>query len=231
MEAVAADAVLARATARGTAYVYAAGGRVWWKAVSKTATWGTSGKAARAPRMPSRLAGLCSGASGTSSSIAATTSSSMTTGSVNVGTAVDHPVADGEQAEPAEVGPVLPQGGAGGVERLGVVAAGDVLLVGPARRTCAGAGRVHRSARRGRSRAVSPVSASSTWYLSEDDPALTTRTGRGVGHQAPAWTAVMATVLTMSRTRAPRDRSLTGRLSPWSTGPIATADALRCTAL
>src|SRR6185369_10817197 len=46
-----------------------------------------------------------------------------------------------------------------------------------------------------------------------------------------ACTAVIATVLTMSGTSAPRDRSLTGLLSPCSTGPIATAPALRCTAL
>ena len=47
----------------------------------------------------------------------------------------------------------------------------------------------------------------------------------------PAWTAVIAMVLTMSRTSAPRDRSLTGRPSPWRTGPMATAWALRWTAL
>ncbi len=41
----------------------------------------------------------------------------------------------------------------------------------------------------------------------------------------------MATVLTMSSTSAPRDRSLTGLRSPCSTGPIAIAPALRCTAL
>ena len=46
-----------------------------------------------------------------------------------------------------------------------------------------------------------------------------------------AWTAVMATVLTMSSTSAPRDRSLIGLRSPWRTGPIATAPAVRCTAL
>src|SRR5699024_12379350 len=46
-----------------------------------------------------------------------------------------------------------------------------------------------------------------------------------------ACTAVMATVLTMSVTVAPRDRSLTGRRSPCSTGPIAIAPAERCTAL
>ena len=42
---------------------------------------------------------------------------------------------------------------------------------------------------------------------------------------------MIATVLTMSSTNAPRDRSLTGLFRPCSTGPIAMAPALRCTAL
>src|SRR5690606_38577826 len=46
-----------------------------------------------------------------------------------------------------------------------------------------------------------------------------------------AWIAVIATVLMMSLTSAPRDRSLMGFASPCSTGPIATAPAERCTAL
>ena len=46
-----------------------------------------------------------------------------------------------------------------------------------------------------------------------------------------AWIAVMATVLTMSSTSAPRERSLIGALRPCRTGPIATAEALRRTAL
>lgn len=41
----------------------------------------------------------------------------------------------------------------------------------------------------------------------------------------------MATVLTMSFTVAPRDRSLTGLRRPCMTGPTATAPAERCTAL
>src|SRR5690554_780047 len=49
--------------------------------------------------------------------------------------------------------------------------------------------------------------------------------------RAWAWIAVMATVLTMSCTRAPRERSLMGLRSPCSTGPMAMAPALRCTAL
>ena len=44
-----------------------------------------------------------------------------------------------------------------------------------------------------------------------------------------AWMAVIATVLTMSRTVAPRDRSFTGLRSPCRTGPTATAPADRCT--
>lgn len=46
-----------------------------------------------------------------------------------------------------------------------------------------------------------------------------------------AWMAVMATVLTMSWTSAPRERSFTGLRRPWRTGPIATAPDERCTAL
>jgi hypothetical protein len=46
-----------------------------------------------------------------------------------------------------------------------------------------------------------------------------------------AWIAVIATVFTMSATVAPRERSFTGLFSPCSTGPMATAPALRWTAL
>ena len=46
-----------------------------------------------------------------------------------------------------------------------------------------------------------------------------------------AWIAVIATVLTMSCTVAPRERSLTGLFRPCSTGPMAIAPALRWTAL
>lgn len=65
----------------GTAYVYASGGSVRWKAVSNTATCGTPGKASRATRTPARFTGLCSGASGASSSMAAITPSSTSTAS------------------------------------------------------------------------------------------------------------------------------------------------------
>src|SRR5690606_33913888 len=55
--------------------------------------------------------------------------------------------------------------------------------------------------------------------------------GAGTSAGACAWIAVMATVLTMSCTSAPRERSFTGLLRPWRTGPTATAPAERCTAL
>ncbi len=96
-------------------------------------------------------------------------------------------------------------------------------------------------------------------YLNEHDPEFTTRAAvtdgsLSVGLEArgavdvsahadgvvarsgglrrvPAWMAVIATVLTMSLTSAPRDRSLIGLRMPWSTGPIANCAAERCTAL
>ncbi len=45
-----------------------------------------------------------------------------------------------------------------------------------------------------------------------------------------ACTEVTVTVFKMSATVQPRDRSLTGRVRPCSTGPIAMAPVLCCTA-
>src|SRR5258708_38983137 len=50
-------------------------------------------------------------------------------------------------------------------------------------------------------------------------------------HLSCAWIAVMATVLTMSSTRAPRDRSFTGLFRASTTGTIAIAPARGCNAL
>lgn len=47
---------------------------------------------------------------------------------------------------------------------------------------------------------------------------------------ATAWTLVHVTVLTMSTTVHPRDRSLTGRDRPWRMGPMAIACVLCWTA-
>jgi len=53
---------------------------VWWKAVSNTATWGTSWPStARQASMPMMLAGLCRGARGVQSSTACITWSVMRT--------------------------------------------------------------------------------------------------------------------------------------------------------
>ena len=68
-------------------------------------------------------------------------------------------------------------------------------------------------------RASRPKSASTTDHFSDEEPQLTTRT------LTDAWIAVIATVLTMSCTVAPRERSLTGLLRPCSTGPMAIAFA------
>ena len=78
---------------------------------------------------------------------------------------------------------------------------------------------------------AAPVLPSSRRYFSDDDPALRTSTAAHVTQRSCAWMAVIATVLTMSRTSAPRDRSLTGLRSPCRTGPTASAPAERCTAL
>src|SRR5262245_54488209 len=67
---------------RGIAYVDASGGIVEWNAVSNTATCGTSGRAARASRIASSAGVLWRGAMRERSSIAASTSSSISTGSV-----------------------------------------------------------------------------------------------------------------------------------------------------
>ncbi len=58
-------------------------GMVWWKAVSNTATIGTSPMTALQALMPVMLAGLCSGAKGMHSSIAFMTSSLMSTEEAN----------------------------------------------------------------------------------------------------------------------------------------------------
>ncbi len=67
----------------GTAYVRASAGSVAWNVVSKTATCGTSGKTARAARIPSSAGALCSGASSVSATSSRSTASSITTGPSN----------------------------------------------------------------------------------------------------------------------------------------------------
>lgn len=69
---------------------------VWWKAVSKTPTCGSSGKRLMAAWMPLRLAGLCSGASWMLASMPARVSSLSSVEAKNFAT-VHHAVADAVQ--------------------------------------------------------------------------------------------------------------------------------------
>ncbi len=105
---------------------------VWWKAVSKTATCGTSGKFRRATRRPSRLAGLCSGARGTSS-VDGPEQVVVDQGRCGEDRApVDHAVSDRGQADRVELGSVLGEGRERG--REGVVDGGaDSRLAGASR--------------------------------------------------------------------------------------------------
>jgi len=86
VEAVAADSSLAQRARQGEACRDgrhgAMEGMVRWKAVSKQPTWSSPGRACATARITARLCGWCSGASGTSSSSAAKTSSSRRTGSL-----------------------------------------------------------------------------------------------------------------------------------------------------
>src|SRR5438067_2877763 len=70
-------------TRRGSAYVEASAGMVAWKAVSKTATWGSCGRSARASRSAATAGAMCRGASSVSLASSSTTSSSTKTGSRN----------------------------------------------------------------------------------------------------------------------------------------------------
>src|SRR5690606_3693059 len=169
-------------------------------------------------------------------------------GTVVVPAAHDHPVADGHDAQLVQRRADLVEHGERQLHPLPVVGdgelAGDRHLVGAVldpRPVLADALDDPRGQRGGRRGLDDPV-------LDRRRPGGADEAGRGHGATrspaAPAglspaagsptswaWMAVMATVLTMSRTVAPRDRSLTGLASPWSTGPIATAPADRCTAL
>ena len=178
--------------------------------MSKTATCGMTGRAARAARMPCRPGGLCSGRE-RGELLDPGLHGVVDQGRLHEARAAVHdPVADGVD----RCGPGPPR------MRRAPPGGRDVLGPGsPIRSTMPSA-------------LTAPDIGSTTWYLSDDDPAFSTNTDRMplIGSSC-AWIAVIAIVLTMSRTRAPRDRSLIGFARPCSTGPIATAPAERCTAL
>ncbi len=150
--------------------------------------------------------------------------------------ALDHPVADAEQVRAVERGAVrveLPQQPAEGVLVVGDHATlDDGLDAGRLVLRLAGrlADALDQAGREGRAGVDVDELVLEARRAGVDDE-------DGAGHarcpaaSACAWIAVIAMVLTMSLTSAPRERSLTGLFSPCSTGPIASAPAERCTAL
>ena len=185
---------------------------------------GSGGTRCRRPRPAARPGSACrrrlgcpAGSPGCAAARAATSSRRSrpidrvvdhASGSVNVVAAVHHPVADrGELAAVDASGPCsanvaherrTPAAWSGSARRRRTV---DAVPVGPVADAPPAAPR--RSARPGRTPARSPMSASSSWYLSDDEPALRTRTSAPLMRLAAAtcwaWIAVIATVLTMSR--------------------------------
>src|SRR5918997_3767838 len=152
-----------RAGSAEIAYVAAAGGSVAKNAVSNTATWGTS-NSPRAAWMPATAPGLCSGASGISSEISAITASVMITGSEKSGPpcTTRWPTARNpteSRSMPASVRAAF----------ISVMAAlwSATPLGSPIRSTSPLA-------------STSPPSGTSSWYFSDEDPALSTRTGDSV---------------------------------------------------
>ena len=213
--------------------MYASGGNDEKNAVSKIATCGTLGSARCAPRMPAMPGGLCSGASGDNTSRVSITASSMSIVLVNLSPpcTVRWPTA----TTSARAGPR-----ASNMSTIAVSARvwllNSSLAMYSAPPTLWVSTPSARPMRSIRPDASTPsLSASMTWYLIELEPALSSRMGVAMvfvpSQLCWAWMAVMAMVLTMSSTNAPRERSLTGLLSPCRTGPTASAPADRCTAL
>ena len=146
--------------------------------------------------------------------------------------AVHDPVPDRADACVGQRGPVLVERVEHGTQRFLVVGEGALLLVLAVRAA------VRERAAVLPDRLDDPVGGLVAG--GGVDEGVLQRGRAGVDHQHQvahavasfwAWIAVIATVLTMSRTVAPRDRSLTGLRRPCSTGPTATAPAERCTAL
>ncbi len=130
------------------------------KAVSNTATCGTS-NSDRAAWMPATAPGLCSGASGIRSEISATTASEMITGSEKSGPpwTTRWPTA----RSPAEARSMPASTSAVDISLIAAVWSA-APPPSPIRSTSPLA-------------STSPVSGTSSWYFSEEDPALSTRTG------------------------------------------------------
>ena len=155
------------------------------------------------------------------------------------GAALHHAVADRDGRvlveRGSELGERVEHAGEGGV----VVGHGDVDAVRLVSGIRPGRRRMPHGVRRAPRRLPDPLDEPARERLGRldvDELVLHRRRARvddeDDAHEASAaWIAVIATVFTMSCTRAPRERSLMGLLRPCSTGPIATAPDERCTAL
>merc|ERR1711969_523625 len=179
----------AAASSASIAYVYAAAGRVWWNAVSNTATCGTSGKAFFAAVIPWRFAGLCSGASTDSSSMLISTSGVMRVGSKNRAppcttrwpTAIGgSSSSDGPCSAKARIIRSKPAVWSG-MRSVRVEVALRTAGAGPssAKKKTVCVAEPDSSPMRSTSPAASTFSAamSISWYLNDDEPLLMTRTG------------------------------------------------------
>ena len=199
--------------------------------------------------MPVAFAGLCSGASTDRSLICCQHRRRRPAPDRRNGPAVHHPVPDRDQLDRRQRLPASANSCCMiRVPRRGRRSARSKLTVPRRRALWVAAPVARRSARSGPDGSPRARSAGSiSWYFIDDEPELITSTrfvmrlhlarpaarftGCATAGAPCAWIAVIATVFTMSATSAPRDRSLTGLFSPCSTGPMATAFALRCTAL
>ena len=212
--------------AASIAYVYAAGGQGRGRTRCRTPRRaGRRGTPSRAASIPVRFAGLCSGASTESSSMLISTTRRDDRRLEEPLAAVHHAMPDRDDRRPPSSGrPVSAN-------------ASSITASPPCGRRSA-RWRSRQTPVRGGGRRCAPLGLADAL----DEPGRRGRTGVHVDQLvlerrrtavddqddahatlrlAPcAWIAVMAMVLTMSSTSAPRDRSLIGLLRPCSTGPI-----------
>src|SRR5215212_9913905 len=162
---------------------------VWWKAVSNTATCGVSGKLAMAMRMPSRFGGLCSGASGAWSAMAAMASASIRVGSVSrsppwttrwpipARSVIGPPAvskAEKTRSKPSEWSATrssTTSGSASPARWVSLAPASPIRSTSPEASTFAS--RFTGAPLRG---SPDPSGIAKSWYLIDDEPVLTTRT-------------------------------------------------------
>ncbi len=157
---------------------------VEWKAVSKTATCGTSGNAAMADSRPATVAGLCSGASGISSRMTSMTSAVTIVGSLNWSAPWTARWPTPASSPTSDTAPVRSKAAvsAWNASPWSAIVAVEV----DSTRSASAPPRMRVRCVTGDSsspiRSTSPVaqttsdSVSTSWYFSDDEPAFTTRT-------------------------------------------------------